>query len=101
VNQDAIRFEFPELPLVIYMFNPFRPEVLVPVFRNLQASLERFPRDVILLYQAAFHGKLIEHETTLVRVDHGPYHDTYRTTPDADQCIGHLGSRARPLRYIR
>lgn len=78
VNTDAVEFEFPLAPLVLYLFNPFGPAVLTPVLRNLQESLNTQPRDVLLIYLAAFHGDLVESETMLKCIDRSTYHNTYR-----------------------
>jgi SAM-dependent methyltransferase len=79
IHGDATAFEFPETPLVLFLANPFGPGVLVPVLRNLQRSIAAHPRDVILIYTAAFHGPLVESETTLKCVEQSTYHKTYRT----------------------
>jgi len=78
VNLDATEFEMPLTPLVLYLFNPFRPAVLIPVLQRLQRSLDSHPRDVILIYLAPFHSALIEQETALRCVEQAPYHNTYR-----------------------
>jgi hypothetical protein len=78
IHGDAMKFSFPDAPIILFMYNPFGPAVMVPVLRNLQQSIERNPRDVILLYAAPFHGQLVEQETSLRRVATGRYHNTYR-----------------------
>lgn len=78
LHADAAEFEFPSVPLVIYLFNPFGPGVLVPVLRNLQRSLGSQPRDAVLIYIAPFHGDLVEQETMLKCVERSTYHNTYR-----------------------
>jgi len=82
LNLDAVEFEFPLTPLVLYMFNPFRPPVMVPVLQRLQQSLDSHPRDVILLYETPYHGGLIEQHTALRCVDQSTWHNTYRFTRD-------------------
>jgi hypothetical protein len=77
LNLDAVEFEFPDTPLVLYLFNPFAADVLRPLLQNLQRSLESNPRNVLLIYMAPFHGDLIENETTLRCIDRGAYHNTY------------------------
>jgi len=79
IHADAIEFEFPASPLVLFLANPFGPGVLVPVLRNLQTSLASHPRDTIVLYVAPFHGDLVERETRLTCVERSVYHNTYRT----------------------
>ena len=81
VNLDAAEFEMPSTPLVLYLFNPFRPAVLIPVLQRLQRSLDSHPRDVILIYAAPFHANLIEQETALKCIEQATYHNTYRTEP--------------------
>jgi histone methylation protein DOT1 len=78
VNLDAAEFEFPLTPLVLYLFNPFRPAVLTPLLQRLQRSLDSHPRDVTLIYAAPFHASLIEQHTALRCVEQSTYHNTYR-----------------------
>ena len=49
VHADAAAFEFPDEKLVIYMFNPFGPEVMRAMLANLERSLERSPRHVVVV----------------------------------------------------
>ena len=81
IHGDAIEYEFPRSPLVLFMFNPFRPAVLAPVLRNLEASIAERPRDVLLLYTAPFYGELVESETRLRLVSEERYHNLYRFRP--------------------
>jgi len=83
LNLDAAEFEVPLTPLVIYLFNPFRPGVLIPVLQRLQRSLNSHPRDVTLIYSAPFHGDLIEQQTALRCVERGTSYNSYRFTHDA------------------
>jgi len=50
VSGDAAEYEFPRLPLVIYLFNPFTEVVLTKVLRNLSRSLSAKPRAVFIMY---------------------------------------------------
>ena len=79
VHDDAIAFEFPASPFVLFLSNPFGPGVLVPVLRRLEASLASHPRDAILVYVAPRHGHFIERETRLTCAERSVYHNTYRT----------------------
>jgi SAM-dependent methyltransferase len=38
IVQDATQFQFPDEPLVVYLFNPFEIEILKPVIENLAHS---------------------------------------------------------------
>lgn len=83
LNLDAAEFELPLTPLVLYMFNPFRPAVLIPVLQRLQRSLDAHPREIFLLYVSPFHASLIEQETALKCVEQATYHNTYRFAPQS------------------
>jgi hypothetical protein len=47
--QDATTYDFPDEPLLVYMYNPFEAAVLRKVLANLRASMERSPRRVLLI----------------------------------------------------
>jgi SAM-dependent methyltransferase len=81
IHGDAMEYEFPQAPTIIFMFNPFKPAVLVPVLRRLEASIRELPRDIVLLYTAPYHGDLVESETSLRLVSEERYHNQYRFTP--------------------
>ena len=57
VCTDARDFQFPDDPLVLYLFNPLPEAGLSLVMHNLEQSLNRHPRKVIVLY----HNPLLEH----------------------------------------
>jgi Histone methylation protein DOT1 len=78
LNLDAAEFELPLTPLVLYLFNPFRPAVLSLVLQRLQRSLNSHPRDVILIYMSPFHSGLVEQHTALRCIEQSIYHNTYR-----------------------
>jgi SAM-dependent methyltransferase len=54
---DATAYEFPEDPLVVYLFNPFPESGMRQVAANLERSLRAHPRAVYVLY----HNPLLEH----------------------------------------
>ena len=49
VLADAARFKFPAGKLVIYLFNPFGPDVMSRMLANLKMSLEIDPRHVVII----------------------------------------------------
>jgi SAM-dependent methyltransferase len=60
VHADAAEFEFPEDNLVLYLFNPFGPEVLGRMLRNLERSMERRPRHVFVVMLWPEHSDVVE-----------------------------------------
>jgi SAM-dependent methyltransferase len=59
VHADAAEFEFPNENLVVYMFNPFGPEVMTRMLANLERSVERHPRHVIVMMLWPLHADLV------------------------------------------
>jgi len=55
---DATRYEFPPLPLVIYLFNPFPGVVVQVVVDRLIESLRTHPRPVAVIYLNPRHTDL-------------------------------------------
>ena len=47
---DVEDFAFPDSPLVIYLFNSFPAKLLQRVVSNLESSLRRAPREVVIVY---------------------------------------------------
>jgi cyclopropane fatty-acyl-phospholipid synthase-like methyltransferase len=60
VHVDARDFEFPDDNLVIYLFNPFGPEVMEKMLANLERSLERHPRHAIVVMLWPDHSDVVE-----------------------------------------
>jgi SAM-dependent methyltransferase len=50
VFQDAITYEFPRDPLIIYSLNTFPPAITRLVLGNLKRSLMEHPRDIYLIW---------------------------------------------------
>jgi cyclopropane fatty-acyl-phospholipid synthase-like methyltransferase len=59
IHADAAEFEFPDENLVIYMFNPFGPEVMGRMLANLERSIERHPRHVLVVMLWPEHSDLV------------------------------------------
>lgn len=57
---DAADFDFPDEPLVIYLFNSFDDVVLARVLGHLITSVHEHPRDVLLVYHNPRHRDVIE-----------------------------------------
>ena len=47
---DAARYEFPDEPLVGFLYNPFYADVMTAVAANLADSVKRHPREVYIAY---------------------------------------------------
>jgi SAM-dependent methyltransferase len=57
---DIADFSFPEMPMVVFLFNPARGPVMQSVAQNLLASLARLRRETWLLYVNPIHKEVFE-----------------------------------------
>ena len=58
--EDAAEFVFPNVPLVVYMFNPFGEQILSRMLTNLLQSIHTWPREVFLIYYNPLHSHAIQ-----------------------------------------
>jgi SAM-dependent methyltransferase len=64
---DASEFVFLDTPLVLYLFNPLPEAGLRRMIRNLEQSLERSPRPVLLVYHNPMMESILAASRALVR----------------------------------
>jgi hypothetical protein len=55
---DASSFPLPDEPLVVYLFNPFGPEVIQTVLAGMERSLSATPRDCWIVYINPVHHEV-------------------------------------------
>jgi SAM-dependent methyltransferase len=65
---DAREFEFPEEPLVLYLFNPLPERALSEVLQRLEKSLARVPRPVWIVYHNPLLERVLGERPVFVRV---------------------------------
>lgn len=68
VCMDATQYAFPDVPLVIYMCNPFSAEPMRQIVSNLEQSLALNPRPVYVIYWNAFHPEVLNDSPNFARV---------------------------------
>jgi hypothetical protein len=78
VCQDARVFEFPEEPLLVYLFNPFLESGLSRVFRNLEQSLQATPRPVIILYHNPLLANVLDASVVFKKTNSTYQYSVYR-----------------------
>jgi SAM-dependent methyltransferase len=66
--EDAREFEFPEEPLVLYLFNPLPERAFSEVLLGLENSLKRVPRPVWIVYHNPLLERAIGERAVFVRV---------------------------------
>jgi SAM-dependent methyltransferase len=65
---DARDFQFPDDPLVVYLFNPFSESTFVHVLKNLRRSVEQTPRPVYIAYRFTEFENLLSQKTWLEKI---------------------------------
>ena len=78
---DALAFEPPPGPLVCFLYNPFQAAILRGVLENLERSLGREPRDMLVVYMHPLHRELLDRSKRWELLDEGPDHSIYRALP--------------------
>jgi SAM-dependent methyltransferase len=80
VAGDAAEYEIPDVPLVLFFYNPFTEPVMARVVENVRRSVELSPRPITVIYNTPEHSEPWERLATLRRGVCGPdfviYHDT-------------------------
>jgi SAM-dependent methyltransferase len=69
--QDAVQFDFPAEPLVIYLYNPFLAEIVRRVVERLERSLESHPRPVFVIYANPVAKGILDSSRSFVAISSG------------------------------
>lgn len=69
ICEDATDFQFPETPLVVFLYNPFHLDVLQPVIENLRCSFEKNIRPVVVVYSNPLYRQLFAEAHWLEEVE--------------------------------
>jgi SAM-dependent methyltransferase len=65
---DAREFEFPEEPLVLYLFNPLPERALSEVLQRLEKSLARVPRPAWVVYHNPLLERVLSRSSVLMKM---------------------------------
>lgn len=76
--RDAREFDFPETPLLVYMFNPFPDYVLRSVLERLEEPLRRNPRPLYIVYNAPWEMHVLAETPWLERLVNAERYQIYR-----------------------
>jgi predicted RNA methylase len=68
VEGDATNFDLPIEPSVIYLYNPFGPQTMRDVVRNVDRSLDERPRALFVVYVNPLHRHVWDESATLRRL---------------------------------
>jgi SAM-dependent methyltransferase len=54
---DAVDYQLPEEPEVLYFYSPFPPAVMEQVFQNIERSLQKSPRELLVLFSGVLGAR--------------------------------------------
>jgi tRNA A58 N-methylase Trm61 len=72
VCRDVTDYELPELPLVIFLFNPFERPIMANLVEKVKKSFARHPRRLVVLYFTPKHASLWDDVEFLTKVRSDP-----------------------------
>jgi SAM-dependent methyltransferase len=80
ITADATECELPQQPLVLYFFSPFAPTVMAQIVQNIEESLRRCPRQLLVLFSGvlAMRDGAFGSRPQYERLQRGRYIDIYR-----------------------
>jgi hypothetical protein len=68
VTSNAFDYEIPPTATYVYLFNPFRYDVLHQILLNIENSIKQNPRNVILFYYNPKFSSEMESEHKLIKI---------------------------------
>lgn len=74
---DACEFQFPAVPIVLYLFNPVSEPGLARVIGNLERSLMASPRKAVVLYHNPEHEEILARSAKLKKIGGTHQHAIY------------------------
>lgn len=74
---DAVDFEFPDEPCVLFLFNPFGEAMLRGVLKNVQRSIDIHGRDIFVIYIYPKHEGAILSQPNAELLAKSPNYATY------------------------
>jgi hypothetical protein len=83
IYADASAFEFPSLPMVLYLFNPLPEHALIKTLQNFKVSLEGNSRKCFVIYHNPLLESLLSSQPWLEKFSGTSQFAIYRTVPRA------------------
>jgi predicted RNA methylase len=82
LHQDASGYEFPvDAPLLVFMFNPFGPNIMRTVMGNLAKNLRVTPRKAFIVYYFPTQGTVVEEISGFSTVHRNERYAVYEYSP--------------------
>lgn len=93
VNDDALRYQLPNEPLVLYLYNPFGPAVMKPLVSQIEMSWRHCTRPIIVLYHTPHCADVWRRSSVFVEIVQRPELSVFKTiAPDAARSLKGLST---------
>jgi SAM-dependent methyltransferase len=83
---DAGEYILPDRNIVLYLYDPFGPEVLCGVLSQIQLSMRRNPREIFVAYAEPSCEGFMASVGSLTQISAGQGYAIYRALPPAGDC---------------
>jgi hypothetical protein len=80
---DVTEFEMPQEKLLFYLFNPFDEQVMRAFLSNIEESIHRYPREIIIAYLKPLHRDVFDRSQFLQIVKETERYTIYKSIPVA------------------
>jgi hypothetical protein len=80
IYADVTQYELPSDNVVLYLFNPFGPEIVTRILANIRRSLAEHPRRAFLLYNNASCYSVVDQSQVFRKVRTTGLFSIYRST---------------------
>ncbi len=75
INMDASKYEFEDDESVIFLYNPFDEYILNKVLKNIEISLKRKQRKLLMIYAYPVNCSIIEKNIPIKKIDNYKFWD--------------------------
>lgn len=82
---DASNYDPPESPLVLFFYDPFGANLMSAVLDRLEASYERCPREMFIVYRQPRMREMVSQRRFLDLVSDEPYLAVFRAAPRGER----------------
>jgi len=81
ICNDASTYNFPDEPLILFMYHPFELPVMMKVIENVTATFKKHPRRIVIVYFNPKYSELLDSTKFLERIITTPEYHIYDTQP--------------------
>ncbi|MCI0336807.1 MAG: class I SAM-dependent methyltransferase [Acidobacteria bacterium] len=78
ICMDVINYDIQDEPAVLFLYNPFKEEILSPLLAKIENSIEVHPREILIVYVNPELEHIFEKSKMLIKIESGTWHSIYK-----------------------